>query len=461
VSRKLGKESMLQVMKTCAFVTLGCKVNQYETQALREAIISSGYKEALPSSPADLYVVNTCTVTSTSNEKSRQQIKRVIRKNPDAKIIVTGCYAEASAEEIKKIDGVDHVFEKGREDKIVDFIKNGFTSNNDFSSISSNVIESNRTNLWRNESAFHLKISKFDGHTRAFLKIEDGCDNHCSYCIIPYVRGNVISKRMDDILSEAEQLVNNGYKEIVLTGIHLGAYGKDTGHQSNLLHVLKELQTLSGLKRIRLSSIDVNEVTDSLIDIVASSDKICPHFHLPLQSGDDYILKRMNRKYNAIEYLRTLEKIKEKMELPSISTDIIVGFPGEKKKHFENTLRLCEKAEFSKIHVFSFSPREGTPAVKMSDHCNPSEINARKKELEFTAMEISLRYKTSFIGRNINILVEGKKDKETGKLCGHSDRYIKALFDGTNKLRNNIVNVRVESAFPSFVSCKLLKPIEE
>jgi threonylcarbamoyladenosine tRNA methylthiotransferase MtaB len=448
-------------MKTCAFITLGCKVNQYETQALREAIISSGYKEALPSSSADLYVVNTCTVTSTSNEKSRQQIKRVIRKNPDAKIIVTGCYAEASAEEIKKIDGVDHVFEKGREDKIVDFIKNGFTSNSNSSSLSNNVIESNRTNLWRNKSAFHLKISKFGGHTRAFLKIEDGCNNYCSYCIIPYVRGNVISKRIDDILFEAEQLVNNGHKEIVLTGIHLGAYGKDMEHQSNLLHVLKELQNLSELKRIRLSSIDVNEVTDSLIDIVASSDKICPHFHLPLQSGDDYILKRMNRKYNVIEYLRTLEKIKEKMELPSISTDIIVGFPGEKKKHFENTLRLCEKAEFSKIHIFPFSPREGTPAAKMPDHCNPSEINARKKELEFTAMETSLRYRTSFIGKNINVLVEGKKDKKTGKLCGYSDRYIKALFDGINELRNNIVNVRVESAFPSFVSCKLLKPIEE
>ncbi|HDY69164.1 MAG TPA: tRNA (N(6)-L-threonylcarbamoyladenosine(37)-C(2))-methylthiotransferase MtaB, partial [Candidatus Scalindua sp.] len=214
-------------MKTCAFVTLGCKVNQYETQALREAIISSGYKEAPPSSSADLYVVNTCTVTSTSNEKSRQQIRRVIRNNPDAKVIVTGCYAEANAEEIKKIDGVDYVFEKSREGKIVDFIKNGFASNNNSSSVSNDIIESYRTNLRRNESAFHLKISKFDGHTRAFLKIEDGCDYYCSYCIIPYVRGKVISKRIDDILFETEQLVNNGYKEIVLTGIHLGAYGKD------------------------------------------------------------------------------------------------------------------------------------------------------------------------------------------------------------------------------------------
>jgi threonylcarbamoyladenosine tRNA methylthiotransferase MtaB len=445
-------------MKTCTFVTLGCKVNQYETQALREAIISSGYKEASSSSFADLYVINTCTVTSTSNEKSRQQIRRAIKKNPHAKVIVTGCCAESNAEEIKQIDGVDYVFKKGCESKMVDFIKNGFVVNNNSSSITNSVKESNRTNLWRNESAFQLKISKFDNHTRAFLKIEDGCDNYCSYCIIPYVRGNVISKKICDILFETEQLVNNGYKEIVLTGIHLGSYGKDMRHQSNILHVLKELQTLPGLKRIRLSSIDVNEVTDSLIDIVASSDKICPHFHLPLQSGDDYILKRMNRKYNVIEYLRTLEKIKGEIELPSISTDIIVGFPGEKKKHFDNTLKLCEKAEFSRIHIFSFSPREGTPAAKMSDRCNPSEINIRKKELESLATETSLRYKNSFVGKTINILVEGTRDKKTGKLCGYSDRYIRALFNGTNELMNNIVNVHVEKVLPGYVLCRLLNP---
>lgn len=445
-------------MKKCTFVTLGCKVNQYETQALREAIISSGYKEASSGSFADLYVVNTCTVTSTGNEKSRQQIRRVIRKNPNAKVIVTGCYAESNAEEIKQIDGVDYVFKKGCESKMIDFIKNGFALNDNSSSISSSIIESNRANRWRNESAFQLKISKFDNHTRAFLKIEDGCENYCSYCIIPHVRGKVISKKIGDILFEAEQLVDNGYKEIVLTGIHLGSYGKDMKHQTNILHVLKELHTLPGLKRIRLSSIDVNEITDNLIDIVASSDKICPHFHLPLQSGDDYILKKMNRKYNAIEYLRTLEKIKEKIELPSISTDIIVGFPGEEKSHFENTLKLCEKAEFSKIHIFPFSPREGTPAAKMSGRCNPSEINIRKKDLEFTAMETSLRYKTSFIGRNINILVEGKKDKKTGKLCGYSDRYVKGLFEGPNELMNNIVNVHVEDVLPGYVLCKLLNP---
>ena len=438
-------------MKKCSFVTLGCKVNQYETQALREAIMSSGYVETSVSSPADLCVINTCTVTSTSDDKSRQQIRKVIRNNPDATVIVTGCYAESDAEAIKKIDGVGYVFEKGRESKIIEYLKNGFIQDNDPVPISSNIRDPHTKKLRQNESAFNLKVSKFDGHTRAFLKIEDGCDIFCSYCIIPYVRGKVISKKIDDILFEAEQLVSNGYKEIVLTGIHLGAYGKETGYQINIVDVLKELKTLQGLRRIRLSSIEVNEVTDDLIDIIADSDRICPHFHLPLQSGDDYILKRMNRKYNAAQYLKTLKKIKERIDLPSISTDVLVGFPGESRKHFENTLGLCKQAGFSRTHIFPYSPRVDTPAAKMPDHCKASDIKGRKKELESLAAETSLRYKKPFIGKNISVLVEGARDKKTGGLCGYSDTYIKVLFDGPDDLMNEIVDVRVESALPQYV----------
>jgi threonylcarbamoyladenosine tRNA methylthiotransferase MtaB len=220
------------------------------------------------------------------------------------------------------------------------------------------------------------------------------------------------------------------------------------------MDVLEELQNLQGLERIRLSSIEVNEVTDRLIGIVADSDKVCPHFHLPLQSGDDYILKRMNRKYNAAQYLKTLEKIKEKMELPSISTDVMVGFPGENRKHFENTLRLCEQAGFSRTHIFPYSPREDTPAAKMPDPCQPSEIKERKKELESLAAKTSLRYKNSFIGRDISMLVENTRDKKTGKLCGYSDRYIKVLFDGPDDLMNEIVDVHVERVLPQFVMGK-------
>ena len=416
--------------------------------------MSSGYEEAPSNVPVDLCVINTCTVTSTSDDKSRQQIRKVVRNNPDATVIVTGCYAESDAETIKKIDGVGYVFEKGRESKIIEFVKNGFISNNNSVPVSSSIRDPRTKKLRRNESAFNLKVSKFDGHTRAFLKIEDGCDIFCSYCIIPYVRGKVTSKKIGDILFEAEQLVSNGYKEIVLTGIHLGAYGKETGYQLKIIDVLEELQTLQGLERIRLSSIEVNEVTDDLIDIVAESDKVCHHFHLPLQSGDDYILKRMNRKYNAVQYLKTLEKIKEKLELPSISTDVIVGFPGEKRAHFENTMRLCEQAGFSRTHIFSYSPREDTPAAKMPDHCKPSEIKARKKELESLVAETSLRYKNLFVGRDVSILVENTRDKKTGKLCGYSDRYIKVLFDGPDDLMNEIADVHVERVLPQSVMGK-------
>ena len=416
--------------------------------------MSSGYEEAPLNVPVDLCVINTCTVTSTSDDKSRQQIRKVIRNNPEATVIVTGCYAESDAEAIKKIDGVGYVFEKGRESKIIEFVKNGFISNNNSVPVSRSIRDPRTKKLRRNESAFNLKVSRFDGHTRAFLKIEDGCDIFCSYCIIPYVRGKVISKKINDILFEAEQLVNNGYKEIVLTGIHLGAYGKEVDYQFDIIDVLVKLQTLPGLKRIRLSSIEVNEITDELIDVIADSDKICPHFHLPLQSGDDDILKRMNRRYNAAQYLKTLEKIKEKMELPSISTDVMVGFPGENRKHFENTLRLCEQAGFSRTHIFPYSPREDTPAAKMPDHCKPSDIKERKKELESLVAETSLRYKNSFIGRDISMLVENTRDKKTGKLCGYSDRYIKVLFDGPDDLMNEIVDVHVERVLPQFVMGK-------
>ena len=443
-------------MKTCSFITLGCKVNQYETQALREAIMSSGYVEASVNAPADLCVINTCTVTSTSDEKSRQQIRKVVRNNPDATVIVTGCYAESNSEAIKMIDGVGYVFEKGKESRIIDFIKSGFVSNNNFLQVSSSIRDPHTNKLRRNGSAFNLKISKFDGHTRAFLKIEDGCDIFCSYCIIPFVRGKVTSKKISDILFEAEQLVSNGYKEIVLTGIHLGAYGKETGYRINIIDVLEELQTLPGLERIRLSSIEVNEITDSLIDLIADSNKVCPHFHLPLQSGDDYILKRMNRKYNSVQYLKTIEKIKEKLELPSISTDVMVGFPGEKRKHFENTMKICKQAGFSRTHIFPYSPRVDTPAAKMPDHCTTSDIKARKKEFEFLAAETSLSYKNSFIGRKISVLVEGTRDKKTGQLCGYSDRYIKVLFDATDDLMNEIVDVHVERVLPKFVIGKQL-----
>ncbi|MFN3533182.1 MAG: tRNA (N(6)-L-threonylcarbamoyladenosine(37)-C(2))-methylthiotransferase MtaB [Candidatus Brocadia sp.] len=489
-------------MKTCAFITLGCKVNQYETQAIRESLAAKGFVETAPEQAADLYVINTCTVTSASDEKSRQYIKRVLRKNPSATVVVTGCYAEADAEAIKNMEGVDYVITKAEEAQLAEIVSSGTahhvtkqktvtplkSSNNQKNPLSSlplgeveavgitthpNPIEEDVANqsltispvsppskgrewerdthipLSEKESIYNLKISHFAGHTRAFLKVEDGCDMYCSYCIIPYVRGGIKSRRPQDILEEAKRLIQNGYKEIVLTGIHLGAYGKETQENLRLLDVINMLSNLSGLERLRLSSIEANEITDDLIDLVVHTKQICPHFHIPLQSGDDFILKRMNRKYTSSQYLETLDNIRSKIDSPSFTTDVIVGFPGERDEHFENTIDLCKKAVFSRMHIFPFSARKGTPAAKMSDHCPPQIIKKRKSLLDAVAKTSALSYKKLFLNTRAEVLVETERDPKTNKLCGYTERYIKVLFDGPDTIKNSIVSVQIEEATPS------------
>jgi len=420
-------------MKTCAFITLGCKVNQYETQAIRESLAAKGFVETNPEQAADLYVINTCTVTSVSDEKSRQYIKKVRRKNPRATVVVTGCYAEADAEAIKKMEGVDYVITKAEEAHLAEII-----------------CRDTAHRVPTQDSIYNLKISHFAGHTKAFLKIEDGCDMYCSYCIIPYVRGGIKSRRLQDILDEAKRLIQNGYKEIILTGIHLGAYGRDTQGNYRLLDIIHMLSNLSGLERLRLSSIEVNEITHDLIDLVAHTKNICPHFHVPLQSGDDNILERMNRKYTASQYMEVLDNIRSKIDLPSFTTDVMVGFPGEKDVHFGNTVELCKKVGFSRMHIFSFSVREGTPAAKMSDHCQPKIIKQRKATLEATANDTAFAYKKQLLNKVAGVLVEAERDHKTSQLCGYSERYIKVLFDGSDTIKNKIVSVRIEEINPSF-----------
>ena len=476
-------------MKTCAFITLGCKVNQYETQAIRESLAASGFMEISPDHAADFYIINTCTITSVSDEKSRQYIRKVRRKNPDATVVVTGCYADANGDMIKKIEGVDYVITKKDEPHIAEIIcgseihdnhikepfvlpLNDSNCNEDFTHVNLMSVRQKekdrlaviapvkerdnrrvkRPALKHNSSSiYNLKISRFEGHTRAFLKIEDGCDVYCSYCIIPYVRGEIKSRELGEIEDEARRLINNGYKEIVLTGIHLGAYGRDTNRERGLIDVIEMLIDLPGLERLRLSSIEVNEITDDLINLVAGSDKICPHFHIPLQSGDDFILKRMNRKYAAFQYMKTLDRIHSKIVMPSFTTDVMVGFPGEKNEHFENTVNACKKAGFSRMHIFSFSVRKDTPAAKMHEHCASQVIKQRKKELEGIAEGLAVSYKKHFLNKYVDVLVETERDGKTNRLCGYSERYIKVLFDGPDDIKNTIVSVLIKDVNPSFV----------
>lgn len=408
--------------KTCAFITLGCKVNQYDTQILREVLLRKGYQEVSPECPAELYVVNTCAVTSASESKSRQAISKAVRRNPAAAVVVTGCYAKADPETLLNIRGVGRVVDK---DKLHLTFGEGPPGADQ-----------------------QRGISQFHDHSRAFLKIEDGCEAFCSYCIIPTLRGKVRSKPTEKILEEARRLVDNGHREIVLTGVHLGAYGRDLDGDA-LLEVVKGLHTVKGLYRIRLSSLEVTEVNEELIELAASSDKLCPHFHLPLQSGDDYILKTMNRHYTAGEYLRIVDRVKRKIPLPSFSTDVIVGFPGERTGHFKNTLKVCQEAGFSRIHIFPFSPRRGTPAAVMSGKCTPQEIKERKWELEALAQRLALEYKSRFIGKEIEILVE--ESPSPGTYAGYSERYIKAYFSGPKGLMGKMAEVKVEETFPEYV----------
>ncbi|HHT9104337.1 MAG TPA: tRNA (N(6)-L-threonylcarbamoyladenosine(37)-C(2))-methylthiotransferase MtaB [Candidatus Wujingus californicus] len=431
-------------MKTCAFITLGCKVNQYETQAIRESLAARGFMEISPDHAADFYIINTCTITSVSDERSRQYIRKVRRKNPSSTVVVTGCYAEADTETLKKIVGVDFVITKAEEPRLAEIISMGTEWRAPASTIS--LLDKDDE-----KSIYNLKISRFKGHTRAFLKIEDGCDVYCSYCIIPYVRGEIKSRELEEIEDEAGRLIDNGYKEIVLTGIHLGAYGRDTNRERGLIDVIEMLIDLPGLERLRLSSIEVNEITDDLINLVAGSNKICPHFHIPLQSGDDFILKRMNRKYTAFQYMKTLDRIHSKIVMPSFTTDVMVGFPGEKNEHFENTINVSKKAGFSRIHIFPFSVRKGTPASKMHEHCASQVIKQRKKELEGIAEGLAVSYKKHFLNKYVDVLVETERDGKTNKLCGYSERYMKALFDGPDDIKNTIVSVLIKDVNPSFV----------
>lgn len=427
-------------MKTCAFITLGCKVNQYESQAVREMIIGKGYVEVAPDKKADLYVINTCTVTAVSDTKSRRHVRRVQRINPDAKVIVTGCYAEAYANDVSDggAGGNVLVVEQNKKAEIGRFAGDGSGVNE-----GEGVADTADSG-----SIFDLSINRFSGHTRAFVKIEDGCDNMCSYCIVPYVRGGVRSRPVDDVENEVRRLVENGYTEIALTGIHLGAYGKDLEARDGggLITVLRKLEKITGLRRIRISSLESYEVTEDLISMVADSERICPHFHLPIQSGDDYILGRMNRRYSVNEYLSLLDAIRSRIELPSLTTDVIVGFPGEEDAHFNNTVITSRRAGFSRVHVFPYSVRSGTAAAKMKDRCSVTTIGGRRRVMGVVADELAMKYRENFAGKRLEVLVESRHDGEDGgtMLCGYTERYVKVVFGGGDDMVNRIVTVRAK-----------------
>lgn len=401
--------------------TLGCKVNQYETEAIVSDLLKRGLKLVDFSEQADVYIVNTCTVTGTSDHKSRQWISKAVRKNPDAFIIATGCYAERAKQEIEDISGVDLVIGNSGKEKIGELV-------------------SGQPHIDQAPRSSHPNGQHF--HTRALVKIEDGCDNFCSYCIVPYVRGKPKSRAVNDIIKEVSGLVKCGAREIVLTGVNLGKYGRDLGSNVNLTELLKHLKEVPELARIRLSSIEINDITPDMITLLSSSPIFCRHLHMPLQSGDDQILKSMNRHYTAEDYLHIVKEVMAAIPGIAVTTDVMVGFPGETEEQFEKTRWMMEEVRYRKVHVFKYSDREGTKASELSEKISPELKEQRSKKLLDLGRQLSENYVQAFIRKKLEVLAE--KTLANKLLTGLSDNYIRVSFEGEEKLKGQLVEVMVE-----------------
>ena len=429
ISKKLGKFSNgAQVNPKNRFYihTLGCKVNQYESQAMREILLREGFEESLSKEATDIYIINTCTVTHHADKESRYFAGMFHRTNPNAKIVIAGCYAERNADEISALPGVTHIVKNADKASIAD------------------ILGETRSPKPVTRETDCLSITDFKDRTKAFVKIQDGCENHCSYCKVPLVRGGLRSKPLDKVIEEIKVLLSHGFKELVFTGICLGAWGKDISPLGNLVDVLRAIEKIKGDFRIRLSSIEPKYVTDELIKFISESKKICRHLHIPLQSGDDEILKSMNRPYTTGDYRALTEKLKNAIPDIAISTDIMVGFPGETEKHFRNTLNFVKAISLARIHIFTFSKRDGVAASDMPGEVSEGVSKKWYLALKAAALEASYVYRSRFIGKNVKVLVEAKRDKKSGLLTGYSDNYIKVLFAGDDALMKRIVSVEVK-----------------
>jgi len=426
-------------MKTFEVKTLGCKVNQYESQALRERMLELGFRENKDSPGADVYIVNTCAVTRRADTLSQEEIRKLSRSHPRARVFVTGCSAENDPEKLKRFKGVAGVLGNQEKDRLADFI----LTQKDRFSCGERPVVSPSTSL-RIDGERSRTISAFHKHTRAFLKVQDGCDNGCSYCVIPRLRGSSRSRILAEIIEEARDLAKNGYKEIVLCGICLGAYGKDFGLKDGLVKVIETLEEIDGISRIRLSSIEALDISDCLIEKMASSGKLMPHLHIPFQSGDDTLLKLMNRKASTKECRGLILKLRKLVPDIGLTTDIMLGFPGEEEENFKNTLNFLREIRPAKIHIFPFSPRKNTAAWRFPATLRPEIIKDRIKQTRELAQELARDFCRQYIGRDLDVLVESPGGSlDDGFFPGHSGNYIKVFLPKSPEISvNTIVSVR-------------------
>lgn len=431
-----------------AFHTLGCKVNQNEAEAMENIFRKSGYETVDFHEAADVYVIHTCTVTHLGDRKSRQMIRRAVRQNPDAVVVVSGCYAQVAPQEVMDIPGVDLVIGTQARSQIVNLVERVMEERQPL-----NVVE----DILRTKDFEELPLEE-TGRIRAFMKIQEGCQNFCTYCIIPFARGPVRSRHPDKVLAETERLVAKGYQELVLTGICTGAYGQDLGDGITLNHLLKKLKEVPGLLRIRISSLDPNDFSPELIDTLTSDPVYCPHLHISLQSGNDKVLREMGRRYTTADFARLLDSLRKRRPGIAITTDIMVGFPGETAEEHEASLAFVEKMELAGLHVFKYSPRRGTKAAGFPDQVPAAEKERRSRAFLDLGAKLKKAYGNSFLGQALDVLVE--TDPEMGVWEGHTGNYLTVRFEAPGEFRGRLVPVVLERQESNFIWGRMLEQTE-
>ena len=422
--------------KKAALHNLGCKVNAYETEAMQELLEDSGYEMVPFHEKADIYIINTCTVTNMADRKSRQMLHRARKMNPDAIVAACGCYVQEKPEEVA--DCVDIVIGNNRKKEIVHILEEYEKGRE---GIRKDLVDIGHTREYED-----LHLSRTAEHTRAYIKVQDGCNQFCSYCIIPYARGRVRSRSMESVRGEVETLARNGYQEVVLTGIHLSSYGIDTG--TDLLSLIRTVHEVAGIKRIRLGSLEPRIITEEFAEAIAGLPKMCPHFHLSLQSGCTETLKRMNRRYTAEEYYEKCELLRKYFRNPALTTDVIVGFPGETEEEFKASRDFIDKVDFYETHVFKYSRREGTKAAAMPDQVPEEEKTRRSNILLDLSRKKQAAYEQRLLGTTQEVLIE-EEIRRNGEIyqVGHTREYVKIGIRTEEKLANRLVQIEIENPF--------------
>ncbi len=444
----------MNTMPTVAFHTLGCKVNHYETEAIWQLFKQEGYDRVDFESISDVYIINTCTVTNTGDKKSRQVIRRAVRKNPDAVICVTGCYAQTSPAEIMAIPGVDIVVGTQDRVKMLEYIEQYKNERQPINSVG---------NIMKNRVYEELDVPAFTDRTRASLKIQEGCNNFCTFCIIPWARGLMRSRDPKEVIRQAQQLVDAGYKEIVLTGIHTGGYGEDM-KDYNLAALLRDLEAqVKGIARLRISSIEASQITDEVIEVIKHSNIIVRHLHIPLQSGSNTVLKRMRRKYTMEFFAERLDRLKEVLPGLAVTSDVIVGFPGETEEEFMETHNFIKDHKFSELHVFPYSKRTGTPAARMEDQVDEEVKNERVHRLISLSDQLAKEYASQFENEVLEVIPEEefKDEANSGLYVGYTDNYLKVVFPATEEMIGKIVKVKIAKAGYPYNQGQFVRVLED